>query len=186
VSAGNSNKTLLRKSLARDPKTRYNKGEDELLKQIDMLHLSSAKSFRISLEAVKYGMSGLNEHRMGLLSRVPNTNDWAKFPKESLTMKDIAFLTAKTGDEFAILRGKKEDILFHGSKYHCNFEGILYEMLIKRKLQIYGHSHPSEIIPIPSRDDRKTLKLIRQKKSRLISAVSGNEVEFDDDEFGNM
>ena len=31
-------------------------------------------------------------------------------------MKDLAFLTAKTGDEFAILKGKKEDILFHGSK----------------------------------------------------------------------
>ena len=101
-------------------------------------------------------------------------------------MKDIAFLTAKTGDEFAILKGKKEDILFHGSRYHCDFEGVLYDMLIKRQLEIYGHSHPVEIIPIPSRDDRKTLKLIRQRKSRLISAVTGKEVEYDDNEFGDF
>lgn len=155
------------------------------MKQSEHISLSSTKSLKISLENVKYGRDGLNEHRAKLLKRVPETNDWAKFPYGSLTMKDIAFLTAKTGDEFAILRGKKEDILFHGSKYHCNFEGVLYEMLISRKLFIYGHSHPAEIIPIPSRDDRKTLQLINQKKSRLISSITGNEVEFDNDEFGN-
>ena len=80
---------------------------------------------------MKYGSAGLNEHRRQLLNRVPNTNDWARFAQNSLTMKDLAFLTAKTEDEFAILKGKKEDILFHGSKYHCDFEGVLYEMLIK-------------------------------------------------------
>lgn len=153
------------------------------MNQTDFIKLSSAKSLRISLENVKYGTSGLNEHRNNLLNRVPETNDWAKFNKDSLTMKDIAFLTAKTGDEFAILRGKKEDILFHGSKYHCDFNGVLYDMLIKKKLEIYGHSHPTDIIPIPSRDDRKTLKIIKQKKSRLISAITGKEVEFDDNEF---
>ena len=149
----------------------------------DIVNLSSSKSLRISLEDVKYGSAGLNKHRRQLLNRVPNTNDWARFAKNSLTMKDLAFLTAKTGDEFAILKGKKEDILFHGSKYHCDFEGVLYEMLIKGQLEIFGHSHPNEIIPIPSRDDRQTLQIIKQKKSRLISAITGKEVEFDDNEF---
>lgn len=151
--------------------------------QENMFKLSSTKSLTISLENVKRGTSGLNEHRVGLLNRVPETNDWARFNKGSLTMKDLAFLTAKTGDEFAILRGKKEDILFHGSKYHCDFEGTLYEMLIKKKLEIYGHSHPIETIPIPSRDDRKTLQIIGQKKSRLVSAITGKEVEFGSNEF---
>ena len=145
--------------------------------------LSSTQSLRVSLENVMKGTSGLNEHRLSLLNRVPKTNDWARFNKDSLSMKDLAFLTAKTGDEFAILRGKKEDILFHGSKYHCDFEGVLYEMLVKNKLEIYGHSHPIELIPIPSRDDRKTLQLLGQKKSRLISAITGKEVEFGNSEF---
>ena len=154
------------------------------MNQEEIFKLSSAKSLRISLENVKYGTSGLNEHRTRMLSRVPETNDWAKFSKGSLTMRDIAFLTAKTGDEFAILCGKKEDILFHGSRYHCDFEGVLYDMLVKKKLEIYGHSHPIEPIPIPSRDDRKTLQMIGQRKSRLVSAVTGKEVEFGDNEFG--
>lgn len=148
--------------------------------------LSSAKSMRVSLENVKLGKFGLTKHRIELLNRVPRTNDWAKFQKDTISMKDIAFLTATTGDEFAILKGKKEDILFHGSKYHCSFEGILYEMLIKRQLTIYGHSHPGELIPIPSRDDRNTLKKIKQKKSHLISAVTGKEVEFFDNEFNEI
>ena len=151
--------------------------------QENLLILSSAKSLRVSLESVRQGISGLNEHRTGLLNRAPETNDWASFSRNSLTMKDLAYLTAKNGDEFAILRGKKEDILFHGSKYHCDFEGVLYEMLIRKKLEIYGHSHPIEVIPIPSRDDRKTLRMIGQKRSRLVSAITGKEVEFGDNEF---
>lgn len=151
--------------------------------QESIFKLSSAQSLRVSLENVMRGNSGLNEHRVNLLNRVPKTNDWARFNKDSLCMKDLAFLTAKTGDEFAILRGKKEDILFHGSRYHCDFEGVLYEMLVKNKLEIYGHSHPIELVPIPSRDDRKTLQLLGQKKSRLISAITGKEVEFGCNEF---
>ena len=46
-----------------------------------------------------------------------------------LSMKDLAYLTAKTGHEFAILRGKREDILFHGTDRRCIFEGVLEELL---------------------------------------------------------
>lgn len=145
--------------------------------------LSSTKSMRISLDKVNRGEAGLSERRKRLLERVPRSGDWTKFEKNRICMKDIAYLTAKTGDEFAILNGKKEDILFHGSKCHCNFEGVLYDGLMKGKLRIYGHSHPTEMIPIPSQDDRETLRMIKQKKSYLISAVTGREVEFFDDEF---
>ena len=145
--------------------------------------ISSAKSTEISLEKVRQGTAGLNKHREALLLRVRNANDWACFPKESITMKDIAFLTAKTGDEFAILTGKREDILFHGISNHCIFSKELSERLIKGQLKLYGHSHPGERFPMPSYDDRETLKLIGQKRSRLISAVTGREIEFSDNAF---
>lgn len=99
-------------------------------------------------------------------------------------MKDIAFLTAKTGDEFAILVGKKEDILFHGNKYHCLFDGAISEMLMKGQFELYGHSHPMEMFPVPSDDDIETLKKIGQKKSHLISSVTGREIEFNNHKFG--
>ena len=151
----------------------------------ELLRLSSAKSMEISLEQVHNGKAGLSKHREAILTRVPHQNAWAFFSKGSISMKDIAFLTARTGDEFAILTGKKEDILFHGSRYHCVFSDDLSDMLIKGQFRLYGHSHPGERFPMPSYNDRDTLRRIGQKKSRLVSAVTGREIEFTDNAFEN-
>lgn len=110
--------------------------------------------------------------------RVPSSGDWARFPLNHLTMKDLAYLTAKTGHEFAILRGKTEDILFHGENLRCAFDDILVEMLLTKRLRIYGHSHPGEDIPVPSPQDRETLKQIAQAESKLISGRTGLEITF--------
>lgn len=69
-----------------------------------MIELQSAQSMRVSLESIRCGEGGLDEHRAAMLRRVPDVGDWANFPYEHLTMKDLAYLTAKTGHEFAILR----------------------------------------------------------------------------------
>ena len=58
------------------------------------------------------------------------------------------------------------------------FDGEISEMLINGQLELYGHSHPAEFFPRPSDDDIETLQKLGQKKSRLISAVTGKEMEF--------
>lgn len=113
-----------------------------------------------------------------MLNRAPCSGDWAKFPLDHLTMKDLAYLTAKTGHEFAILRGKSEDILFHGENTRCTFDDILVEMLLSNRLRIYGHSHPGEDVPTPSPQDRDTLTLTGQPCSKLISGRTGTEITF--------
>ena len=113
-----------------------------------------------------------------MLIRIPDTGDWASFKHESLELKDLAYLTAKTGDEFAILRSKKEDVLFHGGKTNCKFTGIIYDMLIEHKLVLIGHSHPGEDDPVPSSDDRAVLRLIDQRSSFIISGQTGRITEF--------
>lgn len=149
-----------------------------------MIELQSTQSMRVSLESIRRGEGGLDEHRAAMLSRVPDVGDWAKFSYEHLTMKDLAYLTAKTGHEFAILRGKREDILFHGAAQRCTFDDVLVELLLSKRLIIYGHSHPGEVDPVPSREDREALRKIGQKSSRLISGRSGIETAFTDDPFG--
>lgn len=144
----------------------------------DIVQLSSSKSMQISLESVRLDQAGLNNHRRSMLKRVPKSGDWAKFPCESIKTKDIAFLSAKTGDEFAILRGKREDILFHGTHYHCEFEDILIDMLMSGKLFLYAHSHVDGGNLVASKDDRNFLKTIGQKKSLVVSAYDGQEREF--------
>lgn len=148
-----------------------------------MIELQSAQSLRISLESIRRGEGGLDEHRATMLRRVPEAGDWAKFPHGHLSMKDLAYLTAKTGHEFAILRGKREDILFHGTDRRCIFEGVLEELLLSKRLMLLGHSHPGEMKPVSSKEDRDVLRMIGQTTSRLISGLSGIEIQFSDDPF---
>lgn len=148
-----------------------------------MIELQSAQSMRVSLESIRRGEGGLDERRVSMLNRVPDVGDWAKFPHEHLAMKDLAYLTAKTGHEFAILRGKHEDILFHGTARRCTFDDALVDLLLSKRLVIYGHSHPGELDPMPSASDREVLRMIGQKSSRLISALSGIETGFTEDPF---
>lgn len=143
-----------------------------------VIELFSTQSMRTSLASIRDGNGGLDAHRQAMLNRTPCSGDWAKFPLNHLAMNDLAYLTAKTGHEFAILRGKSEDILFHGEGLRCAFDDVLVEMLLCNRLSIYGHSHPGEDIPVPSPQDRETLKQIGQSSSKLISGRTGTEITF--------
>lgn len=140
--------------------------------------LASTESMKNSLEAIRKGQAGLSERRKKLLKRVPYPGNWAILRKQSITIKDIAYLSAAVQHEFALLRGKKEDILFHGTTYRCEFEGVLFEMLKTRKLRLVAHTHPDRGIVVPSAADRNFLKIIGQEKSVIISYISGVEKEF--------
>lgn len=148
--------------------------------------LSSSESTRISLEAVRLGEAGLNQHRQGLLNRVPKQNDWVALERERVTVKDIAYLSAATHDEFALLRGKTRDILFHGVQQHCIFSEELIVLLKSKKLRLVVHSHPDYNDIEASDDDRKFLKYIEQKKSLIVSYITGEINEFSANMFDDI
>lgn len=156
------------------------KADDNITGNDEPVMLSSSHSTQVSLDDVKHGRAGLNKRRKGLLERVPNQNDNADFPPESLEMKDLAYLTAKTGDEFAILRGKDRDVLWHGTPLECKLLPKYKDELKSHKLELYGHSHPGELFPDPSADDRRFLRYIGQKRSKIISGMTGICVEFEE------
>ena len=146
----------------------------------DGLTLSSSRSTEVSLMSVRAKKAGLDAKRKGLLDRVPKERQWTVFDHESLDMMDLAYLTAATGHEFAILRGKHEDVLYHGTSMNCPFEedDELRLALYGHKYEIYGHSHPGEPEPRESLDDKRVLRLLGQKKSLLISGMTGRSIEF--------
>ena len=140
--------------------------------------LSSSASMKISLEAIRNGNAGLTEKRKRLLERVPNSNDWASFERGSVSIKDIAYLSAATHHEFALLRGKSKDIIFHGIELHCNFTVELLELLKTGKLRLVAHTHPDYGKVIPSQDDKAFLRYIGQNESIIISYITGIERSF--------
>lgn len=144
--------------------------------------LESSKSTRISLENIRIGEAGLNKHRQNMLNRVPEKNDWSAFKRDSIEIIDLAYLHAATGHEFALLRSKRHDILFHGSEYKCDFKNELYDALETGKYYLVAHSHPDMDKIIPLQEDREFLALIGQEKSIIISAYTGRWVEFFADE----
>ncbi|MBR4474454.1 MAG: hypothetical protein IKS55_12550 [Oscillospiraceae bacterium] len=147
------------------------------------IELASSHSMRVSLLSIANGSAWLNQKRQNMLSRAPEPGDWSRFSLGALEMEDLAYLTAATGHEFAILRGKNDDFLFHGSSRGCQFCDELEQMLKSHHVEIYGHSHPGEERPIPSKEDRNALLQLGQKSSRLISGLSGKIYEFTADEF---
>ncbi|MCR5343458.1 MAG: hypothetical protein K6E70_08890 [Butyrivibrio sp.] len=92
---------------------------------INITRVASAHSVQTSLEAIRTGDAGLSKRRANMLSRVPNIGEYASFQRESVTIEDLAYLSAQEGDEFALLRSKSSDIIFHGDKYGCTFTNDL-------------------------------------------------------------
>ena len=58
--------------------------------------LASANSLKVALEYINKGQAGLNEHRTQLLNRVPNSYEWVRLSRESVTIEDLAYLSAET------------------------------------------------------------------------------------------
>ena len=115
------------------------------------------------------------------MDKVPTSGDYAKFEIGTLELIDLAYLSAKTGDEFAILRGKHEDVLFHGTPIRCTFKGELGEGLVSHRYVLIGHSHPGEDVPEPSLLDRALLREIGQLKSEVVSGRTGRIVKYTND-----
>lgn len=140
--------------------------------------LSSTASTRTSLEAIRHGEAGLNEKRKSILARVPCSGDWATFERDMISIRDIAYLSAATQHEFALLRGKARDIILHGVERHCNFDEELLDLLQTKKLRLIAHTHSDYGAIEPSVDDREFLKHINQKSSIIVSYITGVELEF--------
>lgn len=147
------------------------------------LTIASSKSTRVSLAGIRIGRYDLSEQRKNLLSRVPKSGDYVRLSLNSLEVMDLAYLSAKTGDEFAILRSKKEDVLFHGTATSCVFDGELEEDIRNHKYELIAHSHPGEEEPEPLLEDRLFLKEINQYSSFVVSGRTGRVTEFTSDLF---
>ena len=71
-------------------------------------------------------------------------------------------------------------ILWHGTPIECDVLSQYETELKTHKLELFAHSHPGEPIPEASLNDRKFLRYIGQKKSRVISGMTGVSIEFED------
>lgn len=149
--------------------------------------LGSTESTRRSLESVRQGYDGSYRHRQARLIRVPNKDTYASLPVNSIKDKDLACLSAATGDKFAALR-RKIDVLYHGPPLHCHIENseTLMWLLNSHKLVLEVHCHLDFDRISPSFDGRNFLRAIGPKEIRIISSYTAEIITFSADWYDDM
>ena len=108
---------------------------------------------------------------------MPCSGDYKRLPIGSVTKRDLAYLSAREKHEFALWRSKKEEILCHGTKDHCDLPDKIYRELLSGKYVLIAHTHVDRGILSPSRDDMDLLRFLGQKKSTIIG-IDGKEHVF--------
>ena len=148
-------------------------------KYIEVIRISSpsTKSYRKSLEAIRLGKAGLSKARKSILERIPEQGTHARFDNGKISKRDLAYISAATGDELALFRSKKEDILIRGDRKACNPSLELSEEILKGGYEWVAHTHVDGGYLTPSSADKKTLRLLNQRKS-IIMGVDGREEVF--------
>ena len=138
----------------------------------------SDEGYRDYLSRIRAGSFDLDRRHKFLLDKVPKVGDYVEVKAHQVELRDLAALTAYTGDEFAIFSSKSKKIIIHGTKSRWSIPNELYAEIRRKKLIWEGHSHPTTDNIGASPEDRATLKrLTWQKKSSIIDLV-GNVYEF--------
>lgn len=141
------------------------------------IQASSTESYKKSLKSIVSGKAGLDKRRTNILNRVPETGDFVELERDTISDRDMAYLSAAAGHEFALFRGKHSDILIHGDHKSCNPQSKdLEDQLLSGKYEWVSHTHVSGSL-MPSQGDRDTLILLHQKES-LIIGVDGSVRKF--------
>lgn len=142
----------------------------------------SPQSYRRSLKQIAEGKAGLSKRRKNILARIQNTGEYHRYKREEISTRDLAYLSAATGHEFALFRSKREDILIRGNSRACDIAGELGEEILNKHYKWVAHSHVDGGFLTASLADRETLRKLGQKSS-IIVGINGEEREFFQSEF---
>lgn len=129
------------------------------------------------------GIATLDNRKQSLLNRVPDPGNYASFALHTVNCEYLAYLSAKTGDEFALLRGKTEDLLYHGTPDACpiyDSEPLMF-LLKSGKLRLEANSHIDLGDPTMYSRDVSLLREIGQREGRIVSSCTGEIFEFLDE-----
>lgn len=137
----------------------------------------STKSYKRALKAIQENRAGLDKRRTNILNRIPNEGDYHRFEKDSISERNLAYLSAAAKVEFTLFRSKNEDILIRGNARTCDITGDIAEEILSKRYEWVAHTHVDRGPLKPSLADRNTLRLLEQEKSIIVD-MEGNMIDF--------
>jgi hypothetical protein len=112
----------------------------------------------------------LTNRQQALLDRLPGYDSRAAVGKGDVSMADLAALTAKTGDEFAMFTRGPQRLVVRGDRYHVNINPLDAAKLNAQGYKWSGHTHAGDYL-IESDGDKKVLRQFVQKRSVIYNAL---------------
>ncbi|MGN0468923.1 MAG: hypothetical protein ACI4GY_09390 [Acutalibacteraceae bacterium] len=88
----------------------------------------------------------LNNRQKKILEALPDYNSRVTVKKNNVNMKDLAALTAVTGDEFAMFTKGNERLIIRGNEYMVDVTVELAEEMNKNGFKWSGHTHPGNTL----------------------------------------
>lgn len=125
----------------------------------------------------------LSNRQDALLSGLPHYDSRLVVPKKGVNMRDLAALTAKTGDEYAMFTKGNERLVIRGNAVMTNVSQEYAQQLFAEGYRWSGHTHPgTEPMSLSaSAGDYAILKAFKQRQS-MIANATGNYDIFGGDE----
>ena len=122
----------------------------------------------------------LNNRQQKLLGKLPEYDSRVVVPKKSVNMRDLAALTAKTGDEFAMFTKGKERLIIRGNAYMVDIGIAEAKELAKQGYRWSGHTHPGIdwLCLQASHGDMEILRCFPSQKISVIYNSKGDYLTF--------
>jgi hypothetical protein len=143
----------------------------------DALEISASRDPNVgNPAAISRGYAELSTRQAGLLARLSSDGARTIVNKADVSIRDIAALTAKTGDEFAIFTNGSRRLILRGDNGRIQISAELLNQLKSEGWRWTAHSHPSvdgigfEQIARASAGDQAVLKALGQEQSLIVNA----------------
>jgi hypothetical protein len=137
-----------------------------------------ASPMRGNPAAIFHGYADLSKRQQGLLSSLGEYGSQVTVGKRAVSMKDLAALTAHTGDEFLMLTRKGERLIMRGSQqgFHGVVDDVWAKQMASQGWKWSGHTHPvlqgmSDLGTLMSSGgDRAILQAFGQSRSLILNS----------------
>ena len=131
------------------------------------LTIASRNTSRGKANAIKHFDVDLNTRQQNLLDQLPDFNSSVVIKKSDVNLSDLAALTAKTGDEFAMFTKGGERLIIRGDTRGVPVDRELAKQLYDAGYKWSGHTHPGNgfNVKMPSDGDLAILKEFHQFQS---------------------
>lgn len=128
--------------------------------------------------AVSIFGSRLSKRQENLLSTLGSDNSRVIVSKRDVKMKDLAALTAKTGDEFAMFTKGGERLIVRGNSVRVNITAEMAKSLAANGYRWSGHTHPGldELTTMASYGDVEILKAFGQMQSAIYDSLGRHQI----------